>query len=103
MSRFDRWPKSGLYRSRNGLLLGVCKGLADYFGFSTLAVRAILILCLILSGIWPIMGLYFFAALIMKPEPAFSAMPESNRKGAAYRTGVRYSFAEFPYCRPLQE
>ena len=68
--------------------------MADYFGFSILAVRAILILCLILSGLWPIMGLYFFAALIMKPEPALSAMPEAKRKGAADRLRRRYEKME---------
>ena len=90
MSRFDRLHKSGLYRSRNGLLLGVCKGFADYIGFSALGVRSILIIGLILSGFWPIMGLYFLAALIMKPESASPVMSEANRKGAAERLKRRY-------------
>jgi phage shock protein PspC (stress-responsive transcriptional regulator) len=63
MKQFERSRKNGLYRSRNGVLLGVCKGLAAYFEFSVHWVRAILIICLILSGFWPIMGLY-----VKKPE-----------------------------------
>ena len=94
MSRFDRLHKSGLYRSRNGLLLGVCKGFADYFGFSVIGVRAILIIGLILTGFWPITGLYFFAALIMKPEPANAVMFASKGKGAAERHRRRYENME---------
>jgi phage shock protein C len=94
MSRFDKLRKSGLYRSRNGILLGVCKGLADYLGFSVHGVRAILIICLILSGFWPIMGLYFLAALIMKPEPAIPVMSEPDRKGAVERLKRRYENME---------
>ena len=94
MSRFDRWPKSGLYRSRHGLLLGVCKGFADYLGFPVLWMRAVLILCLILSGFWPVMGLYFLAALIMKTELAIPVKSEANRKGAAERLRRRYDNIE---------
>ncbi len=46
MRQFKRSHKNGLYRSRNGVLLGVCKGLAGYFDFSVYWVRAILIICL---------------------------------------------------------
>jgi len=94
MSRFERLPKSGPYRSRNGILLGVCKGLADYLGFSVHGVRAILIICLILSGFWPIMGLYFLAALIMKPEPAVPVTSETDRKGTVERLRRRYEIME---------
>ena len=33
--------KAGLYRSRNGAILGVCRGLAEYFDFSVFWARAI--------------------------------------------------------------
>jgi len=95
MKPFERSRKNRLYRSGNGVLLGVCKGLADYFDFSVYWVRAILIICLILSGFWPIMGLYFLAALIMKPEPAMPVMPEAEkRRGAMERLKRRYENME---------
>ena len=94
MSRFERLHKNGLYRSRSGVLLGVCKGFADTMGFSVLGVRAILIICLILSGFWPIIGLYFLAALIMKTELAIPVKSEANRKGAAERLRRRYDNIE---------
>ncbi len=95
MRPFKRSPKHGLYRSRNGVLLGICKGLAGYFDFSVHWARTILIICLILSGFWPIMGLYFLAALILKPEPAIPVMSEAEKgRGAMERLRRRYENME---------
>jgi phage shock protein C len=67
-------PKSqltskGVYRSRNGVILGVCQGLAEYFDFSVFWVRVIALLIFFFSGLWPVLGIYMFAALLMKPAP----------------------------------
>ena len=95
MRQFGRSRKNGLYRSRNGILMGICRGLADYFDFSVYWVRAILIICLIFSGIWPVMGLYFLAALIMKPEPATGVMSAAEkRKGTIERLKRRFEKME---------
>lgn len=59
----------GIYRSRDGVILGVCKGLADHFDFSTFWVRAGFLVVFLLSGFWPVIGIYLVAALLMKPEP----------------------------------
>ena len=40
MTRYSRMSRRGLYRSRNGVLLGVCRGIADYFDFSVFWIRA---------------------------------------------------------------
>ena len=69
MRRFERVFGGGLYRSRNGIILGVCKGIADYFDFSVFWARVITLVLLFLTGFWPVMILYFVAALLMKPEP----------------------------------
>ena len=61
---------NGLYRSRRGLLLGVCRGLATYFDLSVFWIRALAVALLLLTGLWPVAGIYLVAALIMKPEPA---------------------------------
>lgn len=60
---------SGLYRSREGLILGVCRGIADHFDISVFWVRAAFVLLFLLSGFWPVIGIYLVAALIMKPRP----------------------------------
>ena len=59
----------GLYRSRKGVILGVFRGLADYFDLSVRWLRMIGVVIFILSGFWPIVVLYMVAAFIMKPEP----------------------------------
>ena len=72
MSRANSSARQGLYRSRNGIILGVCRGIADYFDLSAFWIRAILIVVFILSGFWPIIGIYILAALLMKSEPGAS-------------------------------
>lgn len=57
------------YRARDGIFLGVCKGIADYFGWSVFWTRCIVVLGLIFSGFWPIGGIYLLAGLLMKPAP----------------------------------
>ena len=100
MKRFEKIMSGGLYRSRNGAILGVCRGIAEYFDFSVFWARAIAVLLLLLTGFWPITGLYFLAALLMKPEPVIPIHSEReqefydsyvhSRKGAiASREGTR--------------
>jgi phage shock protein C len=65
-------PSTGrrLYRSRNGVILGVCRGVADYFDFPVFWIRAVAIGVFVCTGFWPILGIYILAALLMKAEPA---------------------------------
>ena len=104
MRRFKRIFRNGLYRSRNGIILGVCRGIAEYFDFKVFWVRAITLILLIFSGLWPIMGLYFIAALMMKPEPVVPIRTDEeqefynsyifSRKGATDRLRRRYENLE---------
>lgn len=68
-SHLTRRP--GLYRSRRKMILGVCRGLADYFSIPAFGVRAAALVLLIGTGFWPIGALYLMAALILKPEPVW--------------------------------
>lgn len=78
MNRFGT-GKNGIYRSRHGVLLGVCRGVADYFDIKVFWVRAIMVVIFLLSGFWPVIGIYLVAALLMKPEPAQSFANEDER------------------------
>jgi len=69
MKRLANVLRNGMYRSRDGVILGVCKGIAEYFDFSVFWTRAVALLFLLLSGFWPTMAVYFIAALLMKPKP----------------------------------
>ena len=100
MKRFERILHGGLYRSRNGIILGVCRGVAEYFDFSVFWARTIVFILFLFSGLWPIAALYFIAALLMKPEPAIPIQTEDQQefydsyvyspKGAADRLKRRY-------------
>lgn len=80
MRRFKHILGGGLYRSRKGVILGVCRGIAEYFDFSLFWTRAIAILLLLFSGFWPVMIVYFLAALLMKPEPAIPIDSEEEQE-----------------------
>ena len=80
MSTFDRTFKGGLHRSRHGVILGVCRGIAEYFDFSVFWTRAIVVILFLVSGLWPITGLYFLAALLMKPEPVIPVQSEDEEE-----------------------
>ncbi|CAD7838644.1 hypothetical protein S1OALGB6SA_571 [Olavius algarvensis spirochete endosymbiont] len=58
-----------LYRSRDGLILGVCKGIAEWREFPVELVRLVFILLVVLAGmsIW----IYFILALIFPLEPRY--------------------------------
>ena len=71
--------RTGLYRSRTGLLMGVCKGVAQYFDFSVFWMRAIAVVLLLFSGIWPMLIVYIVAALLMKPEPVLPLETEEEQ------------------------
>ena len=58
-----------LYRARDGMFLGVCKGLARQFDLSAGLLRAIVVVLFLITGIWPVGLLYLIAAMVMKMEP----------------------------------
>ena len=60
--------------------MGVFRGIADYFDFSVFWIRGIAVLLLIVTGIWPIAGLYLLAALLMKPEPVIPIDNEDEQE-----------------------
>jgi len=80
MRRVESILRGGVYRSRNGIILGVCRGIAEYFDFSVFWVRAIALILLFITGFWPITGLYFITALLMKPEPVVPIQTEEEQE-----------------------
>ena len=74
------YQRTGPYRSRTGLILGVCKGLAQYFNISVFWTRAIAVAALIFTGVWPVVGVYLLAAVLMKPEPMVPFRNEGDQE-----------------------
>ena len=104
MNKLETILRGGLYRYRRGVILGVCKGIANYFDFSVFWARAVAIALLVFTDFWPIAALYFIAALLMKPEPVLPLHTEEEQefydsyvhspKGAADRLKRRYEGLE---------
>jgi phage shock protein C len=68
-----------MYRSHNGIFAGVCRGLADYYGFNVLWVRVLVVALLFMSGFWPVLFVYFVASLVLKPEPVRPIQTEEEQ------------------------
>ena len=88
MTKYIRRKRNGIYRSRNGIILGVCKGLAEHFDFSVFWTRVIGLIFLFVAGILPAIGLYLLAALLMKPEPV---IPVENSAEKEFYDSYTYS------------
>jgi len=69
-----------LYRSRSGLVFGVCKGLAEYLDFPVIGMRLLAIFISLFTGIWPLIGVYIVAALILKPEPVLPFREDTDQE-----------------------
>ena len=94
MNRFNSISGRGLYRSRNGIIFGVCRGLADYFDFSVFWIRAIAVILFIFTGFWPVVGIYLLAALLMKLAPSASDGVRSNHRTGCWQRCTRNDTAE---------
>jgi phage shock protein C len=80
MRNHDKLTRSGIYRSRNGVIFGVCRGVAEHFNFSILWTRVIAIIFLLVTGFWPAIGIYLIAALLMKPAPVIPIKTEAEQE-----------------------
>jgi phage shock protein C len=69
-----------LYRSRQGKILGVCRGIAEYFDVQVKWVRIIAVIALIFTGFWPAVAIYLLAAYLMKPEPVLPMENEAEEE-----------------------
>ncbi len=71
---------NGLYRSRKGIFLGVCRGVAEYFNFSVFWTRIITLVIFFLTGFWPVVIGYILAGLVMKPAPVSPLHTERDKE-----------------------
>lgn len=76
----DETCRGGLYRSRSGMLFGVCAGVAERLNFSVFWTRALVLIGFIFTGFWPVGVAYLVAALLMKPAPvvAFESVDDAE-------------------------
>lgn len=80
MRNYERFSRGGIYRSRNGVIFGVCRGLAEHFDFSVFWARIIAVIFFLVTGFWPAIGLYLIAALLMKPAPVIPIKTDAEQE-----------------------
>ncbi|MDJ0818929.1 MAG: PspC domain-containing protein [Desulfobacterales bacterium] len=94
MKSNDAPTGTGIYRSRKGIIFGVCRGLAEHFDFSVVWARAIAVMFLFISGLWPAVGIYLIATLIMKPAPVVPLESDAEREFYDSYTHSRHMAAQ---------
>lgn len=58
-----------LYRSRRGVILGVCQGFADWAEISVGMVRLIAVIALLITGFFPVVLIYFLMGIFLPLDP----------------------------------
>ena len=77
-----------LYRSKNGEILGVCKGIAEWRDYPVDTIRLIVVLIAIFTAIAPCLIIYFILGLVLPVNP-YDEDTRSYDRG--YRDGRRDS------------
>ncbi len=83
--------KDTVYRSRKGIFMGVCRGIAEHFNFNVFWLRVIVFLSFLFTGFWPVGVLYIVAGLIMKMEPVIPLKDEKDHEFYQSYTNSRES------------
>ncbi len=69
-----------LYRSRDGMIFGVCKGLAKHFDISAFWLRIALVVGFFMTGFFSIIIAYIVMALVIKLEPVIQPKSEAEEE-----------------------
>lgn len=60
-----------LYKSKRGMIFGVCQGIADWKGINAGYIRLALVVLTVFTGFFPFGLLYLVAAFFLPLEPAY--------------------------------
>lgn len=80
-----------LYRAKDGKILGVCKGIANWLGWPVAAIRLILIIIALVTAVIPTILLYLLAAVILSPEPEEGSWEDEEN----FYRNCRYAWRDF--------
>ncbi|MBU0972913.1 MAG: envelope stress response membrane protein PspC [Proteobacteria bacterium] len=81
----------GVYRSRKGVLMGVCRGVAEHFNFSVAWLRVIVVCLFLFTGFWPVGVMYIVAGLVLKMEPVIPLKNDEDQEFYQSYTNSRES------------
>ena len=62
------------------MIFGVCKGLGRHLDVDVFWVRVIAVAAGFFTGLWPAIGLYLVAAMVMKIEPVLPLETEADEE-----------------------
>jgi len=85
MAKCERTAK--LYRSRKGMIFGVCECIADWKGINAGYIRLSLVILTVFTGFFPFGLLYLIAAFFLSVEPAYR-----ERRSSYGRSHVKKGF-----------
>ena len=72
--------KKPLYRSRKGVIFGVCRGFAQHFDLRVGWIRLGLLVAFIFSGFFPTVLIYAILGLVIKLEPSIAPKSKSDEE-----------------------
>ena len=76
--RYEDTPRR-LYRDReNGIFMGVCAGIADYFDFRAIGMRICTVISLLLF-FWPTVVVYLIVGYLLQDRPLYYPGPHERR------------------------
>ena len=87
-----------LYRSKNGEIMGVCKGIAEWRDYPVDTIRLIFILVAIFTAIAPCLIAYFIIGLILPVNPY-----EESEGSRSYKEGRKEKRGKTYYYNPEPE
>ena len=79
----------GPFRARDGMIMGVCKGLADYLNIRPLVLRLVAVLLMLATAFWPVVLIYLIIGFILKPEPVLPLNDDGEREFYSSYAGSR--------------
>jgi len=78
-NEYEPGVRRPLYRSRNGVIFGVCRGFAEHHNLSLFWIRAGVVFVTLFGVFWPAI-IYVGAALMMKIEPVLPLESAEDRE-----------------------
>ena len=91
-----------LYRSKNGEILGVCKGIAEWRDYPVDTIRLIVVLIAIFTAIAPCLIIYFILGLVLPVNPydedtaSYDRGDRDGRRDRKERKGKTYYYNPEP-------
>ncbi len=69
-----------IYRSRKGVVLGLCKGLSNHYDIPVFWLRLAVVVIAMTTTIWPAVLGYVILAIVFKPEPVIPFVNEDENE-----------------------